>query len=828
MWRHYLSVAARGIVRHRLYSAINIASLAVGLTCAIFVILFVRDELSYDKWIPDTGNLYRVELTIDIPGRAPLPTATTPYPMPAAMRDQIPGVIGMTRLYTWSLTLTSGDRQFAQNIDVVDPEFFKVIRLPLIMGDAGSVFRQPESIVLSRSAAKKYFGDADPIGRLVTADEGNCDSHVATCPQVSLRVTGIVGDLPHNTQLVGDAFIPTNSLADPIPENLKEDWFSQDGFAYVRLAPGVAPETVVAALAPIFDRDVTPVLSRYAGFHLDGSKVYKGHLTPFTQVHLSSARWGFNPTPPGSWSTLYGVLAIGALTLLVACFNFMNLTTARATLRAREIALRRVLGAGRGQLIVQFLGEAVLVALLSLMLALALAEVLLPLFDEFLQRPIALHYMTDWRLLLMLIGVAVITGLVSGSYPALILSGLRPITGLRSGDARPSRSGGLRNLLVVLQFSVSVGMAIAAAVVFRQVSYARAVDLGFLHDNVVVINGDGRLVGEKQQAFVQALEAAPGVAAVGLSSYLPFGRGESNSLLQLAGRNGQFVMNTTVIGPDYPGVYGIPLIAGRLLSTDRGADRLNSIGIGTVGDPLNEGRNVLVNAAAARRLGFSPQQAVGQAIVYNHNHMRIVGVLADAKLQGARESVVPMVYIYIPNWGMNISVRLRPGLIPQTLRFIDRTWHAFMPTVAIQRGFLDQGFDDLYREDEREGTMLGVFVFVAVLIGCLGLYGLAVFTAERRTKEIGIRKVSGARTGDIVRLMLWRISVPVLVANLIACPIAYLYLRHWLDGYADRIVLSPLYFFAAGAVALLIAWATVYGNTLRLARTSPVHSLRYE
>jgi putative ABC transport system permease protein len=829
MWRHYLSTAARGLVRHRLYSAINIGSLAVGLTCIIFVVLFVRDELSYDKWIPDTGNLYRVELTINVPGRSPIAMAVTPYPMLAAMRDQIPGVTGMTRLYGGGMTLASGDRQFSQNVDVVDPGFFNIIRLPLIKGDAGMVFRQPESVVLTQSVAKEYFGNADPIGRIVTAAKGNCDPQAAAaCPQVSLRVTGIVRDLPHNTQLAGDAFIATTSLASPIPESVKQDWFTQSGLGYVRLAPGLAPTAVAAALAPIFDQDVSPVLTRFAGIHIPGSKVYKAHLTRFTQVHLNSSQWNYNPTPPGSWGTLYGVVAIGVLTLLVACFNFMNLTTARATLRAREIALRKILGAGRGQLILQFLGEAVLVALLSLMLALALAEVLLPLFDHFLQRPIALHYATDWQLLLWLAGIAVVTGLISGSYPALVLSGLRPITGLRAGDARPHRSGALRNMLVVLQFSVSVGMGIAAGVVFKQISYARAMDLGFLHDNVVVISGDSQLTGEKQEAFVQALRADPGIAAVGLSSYQPFGSGQSNSLLEVPGRDGKLTINTTVIGPGYSDVYGIPLVAGRPLSVDRGPDRLNSIGIGTGGDPLNEGRNVLVNAAAARQLGFGPQEAVGKTILYNRNHVTIVGVLADAKLQGALTPVVPMVYVYIPTSALNISVRLRPGRIPQTLSFIDRTWHAFMPAVAIQRVFLDESFDQLYSEDEREGAMLGVFVIVAVLIGCLGLYGLAVFTAERRTKEIGIRKVSGARTGEIVRLMLWRISVPVLVANLIAWPVAYAYLRHWLNGYAYRIALTPLYFLVGGAVALLIAWATVYGNTLRLARTSPVHALRYE
>ena len=826
MWRHYLSTAARGFARHRLYSAINIVGLAVGLTCIIFVVLFVRDELSYDKWIPDTGNLYRVELTINVPGRGPMPLAVIPYPMPAAMHEQIPGVTGMTRLYSWGVTLTSGNRQFAQQIDVVDPDFFSFIRLPLLEGDAGSVFRQPESVVLTASAAKAYFGNADPIGRMLTLDAGSCSA--AACPEISLRVTGVVADLPHDTQLSGNAFIPTTSLANPVPQSMRQDWMSQSGYGYVRLAPSVAPAAVAAAMARVFDQDVSAALSKFAGFRVRGSQMYEAHLTPFTQVHLSSSRWLYNLTPPGSWGTLYGVATIGVLTLLVACFNFMNLTTARATLRAREIALRKTLGAGRGQLIVQFLGEAVLVALLALMLALALAEVLLPLFDDFLQRPIALHYVTDWNLLLLLVGVAVLTGLISGSYPALVLSGLRPVSGLRAGGgSAPPRSGGLRNVLVVAQFAVSVGMGIAAAVIFRQVSYARAMDLGFHHDYVVVINNSG-LTGDQQEAFAQTLRADPGVAGVGLSNYVPFGMGQTNSLVQVPGQSDLLTMNTTVIGPDYSQAYGIPLIAGRLLSADRGADRLNSIGIGTAGDPLNEGRDVLLNAAAARRLGFSPQQAVGKTILYNHNHVQVVGVLADAKFQGARQPVAPMIFIYIPSFPMAFSVRLRPGRVPETLSFIDRTWHAFAPTVAVQRRFLDTSFDDLYRLDEREGTMLGVFVLLAMMIGCLGLYGLAVFTAEQRTKEIGIRKISGARTGDIVRLMLWRISVPVLVANAFAWPVAYAYLRNWLDGYAYRIPLSPFYFLAGAIAALLVAWATVSSNTLRLARTNPVRSLRYE
>lgn len=659
------------------------------------------------------------------------------------------------------------------------------------------MFRQPESVVLSQSAAKTYFGDADPIGRTLTVAVGNCTGGATACPQISLRVTGVARDLPHNTQLVGDAFIPTTSLANPIPESVRQSWISHEGFAYVRLAPGVSPATVAAALAPIFDQNVTPEVSRIFGMRLRGSQVFKARLTPFTQVHLSSLRLESSSimTPPGSWGALYGVVTIGVLTLLVACFNFMNLTTARATLRAREIALRKVLGAGRGQLIRQFLGEAMLMAFLALVVAFALSEMLLPLFDGLLQRPIALHYTTDWQLLLLLASVTVMTGLISGSYPALVLSGLRPVGGLRAGDATSHPSGRLRNALVVLQFSVSIGMGIAAGVVFRQVNFARAMDLGFRHDHVIVIFNralNTRLPGEKQEAFAQALRANPGVDGVGLSEYLPFMPGQQSALIQVPGHPDSLWINKGVIGPSYSAVYRIPLIAGRALSADRGIDRLNSVGFG--GDPLNEGRNVLINAAAARRLGFSPHEAVGKTLLYNHNHVSIVGVLADAKLQGARERVMPMIYMYIPNYPMNISVRLRPERIPQTLNFIDQTWHSFVPTVAIPRAFLDGAFDELYRADDRVGAMFGVIVFVAVLIGCLGLYGLAVFTAERRTKEIGIRKVSGARTGDIVRLMLWRISLPVLVANLIAWPVAYAYLRHWLDGYAYRIDLSPCLF----------------------------------
>ncbi len=819
MLRHYLMMTARSFVRHKLYSLINVIGLSVALTCVIFVILFARNELSYDKWIPGTEDLYRVELTARMPGRPPFHFADSSYPLGTAMRDQLPGVTGMTRLQPTTLTFANGDRQFLEKkVDFVDPNFFRIIRLPLIEGNPDTVLSQPESVVLSETAARKYFGNTDPLGRTLTTDTGSCPDPDAGCRSgiVSLRVTGVMRDLPQNTQLTGDVLIPTESLADPVSPGLRESWFFTPAVTYVTLAPAVSPESILAAMPGILDQNVTGVL-RKMGIAWRGSQAYAIHLTPFTEVHLSSSRWQNNLKPPGSWETLYGVIVIGILILLVACFNFINLATARAELRAREIGVRKVLGGTRGQLSVQFLSEAVLLALLSLVCAGALTEILLPAFNALLHQSVALNYWSDWKLNLILIGVAVGAGLISGAYPALVLSSLRPVSSLRAKPGSSRSAVGLRDLLVLTQFAVSIGLGIAVIVVFRQVSYSRDMDLGFRRDNIVVIRND-RLKGEKQDAFAQALRANSSVTEVGLSEFVPFQPGVNVATIEVPGQPYKFTLNGVISGPDYPRVYGIPLVSGRLLSSSRPDDRFSKTG-----------GNVLVNVAGARRLGFTPQTAIGQTIVADGaSGVHIVGVIGDTKTQGAREPVEPTIYVYIPELPMNFSVRLRPGRVPQTLKFIDQTWRSFVPTVAIQRTFLTGAFSDLYRSDQQQGTLFGVFVIVAIVIGCLGLYGLVVFTSERRTKEVAVRKISGAHTIDILKIMLWRISLPVLLADVIAWPVAYHYLQRWLQGFASHIWLNPLYFVAASAIALLIAWTTVFLHTLRLARTSPVHALRWE
>jgi putative ABC transport system permease protein len=485
-----------------------------------------------------------------------------------------------------------------------------------------------------------------------------------------------------------------------------------------------------------------------------------------------------------------------------------------------------VMGARRGQLVAQFLGESVLTALVALLIALALVEMLLPAFDSFLARPIAFHLLADWPLTLSIVGVAVAAGLFGGIYPALGLAGFRPAATLGTSASGMSGSGILRSTLVVLQFAISIGLGIATIVVFAQLRYARALDIGFDRHNLVVISGAGGLTPSVRDALQQTLAAEPSIEGVAASRLVPFDGFTLVSQAVLADGVEQFTVRNVNIDPDYLRVYGIKLLAGRNLSRTRGEDIFPEPDA-----KKNLNANILISAAAARLFGFTPEKAVGQTIFYGPRQKArctIVGVVADTNYDGLQTPMPPMVHFYRPMGLGPLSVRIKPGRTQEALAAMDRIWHRLVPTVTIHRQFQDASFDKLFADDEREGAIFGLFVGVAIFIACLGLFGLSAFTIERRTREIGVRKVFGARTRDIVRLLLWQFSIPVLIANLIAWPVAWFYLRHWLEGFAYRIALNPLYFLAGGLAALLIAWVTVITHAVLVARANPVHALRYE
>jgi putative ABC transport system permease protein len=617
--------------------------------------------------------------------------------------------------------------------------------------------------------------------------------------------------------------IPNTSAVFPFNQEFRENWFWLAGWSYVRLAPGAAPHAVAVKFRAVIDRLVDPM--KVLNVKERGSDLMAPYLTPLVDAHLSTDRF-HGMAPPGSWAMVYGFGAIGVLILLIACFNFTNLATARAMIRAREISLRKVVGAKRRQLVVQFLGEAVLTAMVALVLALALTEILMPLFDHVLGLPIQFHYLHDWPLLLTLVGVGVLAGLLSGVYPALVLSGFRPAVILRANMTGLAGSGRLRTLLVVLQFAISIGLGIAAAVIFSQISFSRNADLGFRKDAIVIAK-IGSVPPSTADSLARALRTSPDIAAVATSADIPFSGGHSHISVHAPGATSSEELVLVAASPDYMKLYGIHLLAGRLLSEDRSADGLVPAKV-QGGQPFN----VLVNASAARRLGYSPQDAVGKTLALDNlgkNDVTIVGVVADTRQDGAKSPVEATMYQYWRAFPVDqLSIRLRDGHTREGLAFIDRIWHAFTPSTAIQRHFLDDDYDRQFQADERQGSLFGVFVGLAIFIACLGLFGLAAFSTERRTREIGLRKTFGARTGDIVWMLLRQFSVPVLIANAVAWPIAWYYLHHWLEGFAYRITLSPVYFLGAGAAALVIAWATIFVHAWRVARANPVHALRHE
>jgi len=823
VFRNYLVTALRNLARHRLYSLINIAGLAVGLACAVFIILFIRDEVSYDKWIPGDENLYRVETTINDRGLAPMPISGSSYPIAVAMGQQIPEVTGITHLTGQRLTVMIGNRLFSDQFHVVDPNFFKLVELPLMEGAASTVFFQADSVVLSQARARKYFGDAEPLGKTIILSENRCDDLGGNCQvnQYALKVTGVMRDLPHNTHLDVDAFFPTTSNADPMSQPEKGRWFNTHGWSYARLAPGADPNVVIEKMKPIIDRSADP--TGMSAAHLRGSDVIQVRLVPFRETHLTTDRYGGMKTP-GSWTTIYGFAVIGVLIQLVACFNFTNLATARATMRAREVSLRKVMGATKAQLIIQFLGESLLMSLLALLLALAVVEVLLPSFDQFLNRPLTFNYVADWPVLSGAVALALVSGFLGGIYPAFVLSGFRPAAILRANQAKQGGSGVLRTVLVVLQFAVSIGLGIAALVIFAQISFARTMDLGFRKDDMVII-GARSMSPQTRDTFERTLRGLPGILAVTSSSYVPLDNNNSATDVHAPGSTYNPVMRVVSEDADFPQTYGVKLLAGRLLDRNRVSDAASAPFISTYS---GQSFNVLLNETAAKEFGFTPQSAVGKHVFLHKTEVTVAGVLVDFKWAGMNEPIKPTMFYNDTVQNAVISIRMRGQDAPATLTAIEHLWHRLAPTIVMQHHLLSADFDKQFLNDDRQGAIFGLFVAIAIFIACMGLFGLAAFTAGRRTREIGVRKVFGARTRDVIFLLLWQFSIPVLVANAIAWPMAWFYLHNWLEGYAYRIALNPAYFLIVGAAALVIAWATIFTHARRVAGANPIHALRYE
>ena len=818
MFKSYLTTAFRHLMRERIYSLINIAGLAVGFACFILILLFVRDELSYDRFFADSDRIYRLVMTLNIPGRDPMRGASVMPPAADFLKADFGEIEQVARLSRQRAVIGRGEYLNSEYLFHADPGLFEIFDLPFVTGDAESALSEPNTVVLTQSAARKYFGDDDPFGQTLIIDNEH-----------TFRVTGVLADLPSATHLTFEILTSFESASNKLDADARDDWFSGGAYTYVLLASGSKSAPTHDHLEAFLDRHAP----RIQGMPFTAVDLYDLEFEPITDIHLESGRQ-LELKPGGDARVVYAFSVIASLVLAMAIINFVNLTTARATQRAREVALRKVVGATRRQLVIQFLGEAAVLTLLALVMAVALGELLLPWYNSLLGRSLSLNVAGDPAVILGLGLIAALAALGGGAYPSFYLARLRTgdfIRGAYGGTSQGQKW--FRSLLVVAQFSISIGLMTATAVVYLQSEYGGNIYPGFDSSGLIVLQGnESDDAGLSTDVLRNELLRDPRVLGVTTSTTVPGDPNEGITAVRIAGAPEAELLTAThiVVGHQFFETYRIPVLAGRPFGPDFGASESSE----ATGAAPNMEAPVVLNKSAVRRFGLgAPADAIGKVIdmpVSDEASIKltVVGVVGDVHLKSLRHQITPVMFTHGLGGQRFVTVRIAESDIVGALAGIDQVWKALRPGVPVRQEFLDARLRSLYEGDRGLATALAVFSVLGTVISSLGLLGLATFSAARRTREIGLRKILGATVPKIVRLLLWDFGRPVLLANLVAIPVVFVIMRNWLDGFAYRIDLSPTIFLGAGALTLLIAWVTVAWQAARSAATRPAAALRHQ
>ncbi len=834
MWRNYLTVGIRALAKNKTYAFINIFGLALGLAACLMILLFVRYELSFDKQLPGADQAYQFQSYFTDPDAGEVQKIQmAPYVARDLLKKDFPQVENSVHaLSSGPIVLKGGQAYATEDFRFVDGNLLDILQFPLVKGNRATALNQVGSLVLTETEARKYFGNDDPMGQTLTLSSRG--------KQTDFRVTGVLKDLPKNTHFRATMiarYDPQSYWADQ-PQFLTQ-WGWQSGWVYVKLRPGADADAINAQMEAFEKRNIPDQV--FGGQRTNQGDFSEFKLVNIADVHLGDAQEAAM-TPGNDRRSIITFGVIAALILAMACVNFTNLATARASQRAREVALRKVLGANRKQLVTQFLGESVLVAGFAMLLALAFVELVLPAFSSFLDADLKMRYFGEGGLILPIIGLVLLVGAAGGIYPAFYLSRFQPATVLKANksSAEAQGSGSLRNILVVAQFAVSIGLIICTAVVYAQTAHARTADPGYKRDGLLQLEGVGRReMFPLADTLIRELKQIDGVTNVGRTNIGIATRNNQNTGVQMPGRNEPINIGNYAIDNGFFDTMGIKLLAGRTFDESRPMDDATTP---FPEDPAAEralvarGLNVVLNELAVRRLGLgTPQQAVGKTIKMITNpeyggviNATIIGVVQDSRFRSIRESIDPIIF-QSSRFGQGwMLVRYNASDPARVRRDVEAVWKRIAPEIPFDAKFSDEIIGELYAaEDARAKTFAG-FAILAVIVACLGLFGLAAFTAERRTKEIGIRKVLGARSRDIVKLLAWQFSKPVIIANIIAWPIAWWVMRDWLNTFDTRIALGPTPFVLAGLLALGIAIGTIAGHAIRVARANPIHALRYE
>ncbi|MGH7493755.1 MAG: ABC transporter permease [bacterium] len=792
MLTNYIKTSWRSLLKQRLFTGINLLGLALGLAVAILILTYVRAELTYDRFHEKGDQIYRVIRQGAVNNNEYL-IGVTSAPYGPALLNDFPGSIKKVARVLPDEALVAHEHRafFEKKFFLADKNFFEVFSFPLAQGDPATVLSNPNSVVLTAAMARKYFGENDPMGQTLIVDN-----------RLEFMVTGVLAEKNLRSHLDFDFIAGLEVYGD---RAWFADWWSNALFTYVLIEQREEARRVETRLSAFIDK--------YLGedFKRNGARV-DPTLQPLAEIYLQK-EIRHDPALHGDKNSAHVFFVVAAFILIIACINYMNLATARAGRRAREIGVRKALGAIRSRLMTQFFVESLLLAAGAIVVALAAAELLLP----FLNSAFALHLAIDFThpgVLALLLALLIFVALLASSYPALLLSSFSPATVLKSQAGARVQGFSVRRSLVVFQFCVSIGLIIGTLVIGRQLDYLRHKELGFDEAHVVLIPVNNRDIRVRQDEFTARLRTAPGVLHASATSGEPGGFHDTMSF-GVEGSEQNWRMRTVRTDHDYVQTFGLHLVAGRDFSRAFGTDVQQA---------------VLLNETAVRMLGWSNEQALGKSIyniMFDSTRSRVIGVLGDYHFSSLKDEIDPLVIVLRPSAG-KFAVKINARDIQSSLAVIKDIWNSFVPAYPFEFSFLDETLDQLYRQEQRESTLFTIFGFLSIFIACLGLFGLAAFSAEQRAREIGVRKVLGASVASVTGLLSREFVKLVLLANLLAWPVAYFAMNQWLHNYAYRIEIDFSTFVAAGALALLIALMTVSTQAIKAALVNPVEALRYE
>jgi len=808
MLKTFFITAVRNMRKQRGYVLLNIGGLAIGLTSFLFISLFVINELSYDRFHKNYRNIYGLKVMGRMAGGV-LDQAVTAAPMAQAMLNDYPEVLHATRLNQMGAWLIKfGENKFNEDhVLFADSTFFSVFDFKLLKGDPGTALVKPRSMILTQEYAKKYFGNKDPMGQRI----------IVEADTILYTVTGVVQNVPDNSHLKFDILA---SLSTYPGQGNNNNWLNHNFYTYIVVKDGTDPLALQNKFQGMVLKYVGPQLQQFVGVTIDDFKKagndFSYTLEPLKDMHLKGAKQ-YNIEPLGSVTTVYIFAVIAILILVIAVINYVNLATAKSAGRAKEVGVRKVSGANKAGLISQFIGESVLISGFAAIVAVLCVFAFLPAFNHLIGKELTLGAFTTLKGFLCLIGLVLIVGISAGFYPAFVLAGYNPAEVLKGTLSPGSMSKRLRGVLVIFQFTVSIVIIIGSIIVYRQLNYMTNKDLGFKKENLVIIRRPDaffRQIGSFRDQLLQI----PGIESVGISRQIPGTNFNNNAFFNDEDPEKKtYLLQQAQVSLDFPQTLGVKLVDGRFLSREFRTDSVA----------------VLINEAAVKSLGL--KDPVGKFVLQprgpqQFQKLKIIGVMKDFNITSMHKAIDPVIFTVMGQGGGDqyAAVRLKGTDINATLKTIENTWQSFTSMQPFQYDFFTDIWNNLYRAEMKTGKIFILFSILAVFIACIGLIGLVTFITNKRTKEIGIRKTYGASIQIVLQLLSKEVVYLILISSLIACPVAYFGSKYWLEGFANKVSVSPLIYVLATVIALIIGWISISYQTIKAANLNPAKALRID